>query len=158
MGALLSGFRRPGAWGCFLTALGMFLAVALLVTGTPAPAAASDALPVIRLMRERTPGARPAAEDAESLTAPDGVTAMAIARLANAPVDPQAAGRRPVGRGDRSVQSQRSAVTAQVGVLAAGAPGPGSPGRTGSTRLGLVGRRCTPHRRRGRCRPPAPRW
>src|SRR5665647_1615691 len=94
MGALLSGFRRPGAWGCFLTALGMFLAVALLVTGTPAPAAASDALP--------------AAEDAESLTAPDGVTAMAIARLANAPVDPQAAGLSGVGTGRFRARGQRS--------------------------------------------------
>src|SRR5665647_2376284 len=108
MGALLSGFRRPGAWGRFLTALGMFLVVALLVTGTPAPAAASDALPVIRLMRERTPGARPAAEDAESLTAPDGVTAMAIARLANAPVDPQAAGLSGVGTGRFRARGQRS--------------------------------------------------
>src|SRR5665648_379075 len=87
MGALLSGFGRPGALGRSLTALGMFLTVALLVTGTPVPAAASDAPPVSRLMGERTPDARPAAQDAGPLTAPDAVTAMAIARLENAPVE-----------------------------------------------------------------------
>lgn len=89
VGLLLPSFGRPGAWKRTLAVLGMFVAVAILVTGSPVPAAAeARVLPARTVTWGGGGGEGPAAEAPEGpLTAPDPATAMSIARLEGEPVE-----------------------------------------------------------------------
>jgi RHS repeat-associated protein len=79
-------FGRPASWGRAMAPVGMAVAVALLITGSTTPAAATPGLESSGGLSARPD--TPATERAdEALTAPDAVTAMTVARLEGAPVE-----------------------------------------------------------------------
>ena len=88
MGLLLPAFGRPGAWKRLLAVGGLLVAVAVLITGSPTPAAAGVRVIPSRVAARVGSGDVPRAEAGDvPLTAPDAITALGIARLENAPVE-----------------------------------------------------------------------